>query len=693
MAIIAAKSWAAAAALCWGLGALLAAPPCVAQVAPESSRASLVRYLDAQADAMLAARRGQLAAIVTPVQARARQAMVRAKLLALVGTPAHGVPLAAKVTGGSRGDGYRVENILYDAQRGRHVTANLFLPATGQGPFPAVIMAPGHGLSGKLSNYSFAANFARNGFVVLSYDIVGEGERLEHVDASGKSLGERPTGEHSLAAYPAMLNGEHVARYFIEDAMQGIDYLVSRPEVDARRIGAFGCSGGGTITAYLAALDPRVQATASACYVNDFAHLLAGIGPQDAEQSIPDFIADGFDIADWVELAAPKPYAVISTTEDMFPFAGAQAAVEEIRHFWSAYGAAGRVEWLVGPGPHGAIAPMGDRIVDFFRRALLPAAPARPFANLKPARDEDVRVTPSGQLATSEGSVTLADLARARAQAIAPARALAPAPLRAAITRLARVRAQPDAAGADLSDAPSESTVDGLTTVATALQSEIGPLKLTAYVDRSAPARRVLLLLGPAPVDAQAAPGARLRQLATSGWAIVALQTRGADGRGEVKHSLVGDQDLLALRAMLVGRTLPGIRIDDTIAAVDWIARRFPGLPITLDGVGIMGPIALQAALLDARVGAVRLDDAPVSWRAAVSLPLARALPANAIPGVLAVYDLPDVIAALAPRRVDIVAPRDPLGASLSEQDFYRFVPPQSHVHYHSAAMPSQGQP
>lgn len=693
MAMIAAGRWAAGAALCWGLGAMLASAPRLAPAAPaapaapSSSRASLERYLDTQADALLAARRGRLAAIATPAQAQARQAMVRARLLELVGTPAHGVPLAARVTGGSRGDGYRVENILYDAQRGRHVTANLFLPTAGRGPFPAVIMAPGHGPSGKLSNYSFAANFARNGFVVLSYDIVGEGERLEHVDASGKSLGERPTGEHSLAAYPAILNGEHVARYFIEDAMQGVDYLASRPEVDARRIGAFGCSGGGTITAYLAALDPRVQATATACYVNDFAHLLAGIGPQDAEQSIPDFLADGFDIADWIELAAPKPYAVISTTGDMFPFAGAQAAVEEIRRFWSAWGAGDRVAWLVGPGPHGAIAPMGDGIVDFFRRALRPAAPALPFANLKPARDEDVRVTPSGQLATSVGSVTLADLARERAQAIAPAHALAPAPLRAAIIRLARVRAQPGAITSATSDAPSESTVDGLTVVATALPSAIGPLKLTAYADSGATPRRVLLLLDPAPVDAQAAPGDRLRQLAASGWTVVALQTRGADGRGEVKHSLVGDQDLLALRAMLVGRTLPGLRIDDTIAAVDWIARRFPGLPITLDGVGIDGPIALQAALLDARVGAVRIEASPVSWRAAVSQARARDLPANAIPGVLAVYDLPDVIAALAPRRVDIVAPQDPLGGGLSEQDFHRLVPPQPHVHY------SQGQP
>lgn len=699
MTIIAARPWAAGAALCWALGALLAAPACAAQTASDSNRAALEHYLDAQAAPLLAARRATLAAIATPAEAVARQAMVRARLLALVGAPAHGVALAVKVTGTSRGDGYRVENVLYDAQRGRHVTANLFLPTAGQGPFPAVIMAPGHGPSGKLSNYSFAANVARNGFVVLSYDIVGEGERLEHVDAlTGKSLGERPTGEHSLAAYPAMLNGEHVARYFLEDAMQGIDYLVSRPEVDAQRIGAFGCSGGGTITAYLGALDERVRATASACYVNDFAHLLASIGPQDAEQSIPDFIAGGFDIADWVELAAPKPYAIISTTEDMFPYAGAQAAVEEIRHFWATFGAAGRVEWLAGPGPHGAIAPMGDRIVDFFRRALASTAPPLPFAALKPARDEDVRVTPSGQLATSVGSVTLADLARERAQAITPARPLAPAPLRAAIIRLARVHAQPGATMAPAPAAPAHaklvvSTIAGLTISSTALQSDMGPLTLTMYAAAGTPPRSVTLLLDPAPLDAQAAAGGRLRQLADDGQVALSLQVRGADGRGDAKHSLVGDQDLLALRALLVGRTLPGIRIDDTIAAIDWIAQRFPGLPITLDGVGIMGPIALQTALLDARVGAVRTERAPLSWRAAVMAPRARALPPNAIPGVLAVYDLPDVIAALAPRRIDIVAPIDPLGAPLPERDFHQRVPPQANLIFHAAATPSQGQP
>ena len=663
---------------------------------PENSRAALVRYLDAQAALLLETRRQALAAIVAPAQADARQAAVRARLVELIGQPVHGSALAARITGTSQGPGYRVENLLYDAQPGRHVTANLFLPATGSGPFPAVILAPGHAPAGKLGNYAFAANFARNGFVALSYDIVGEGERLEHLDPrTGRSLGERPTGEHSLAAYPAILNGEHVARYFVEDAMQGVDYLARRPDVDATRIGAFGCSGGGTITAYLAALDARVQATAVACYINDFSHLLAGIGPQDAEQSIPDFIAAGFDIADWAELAAPKPYAVVSTTGDMFPFAGAEAAVGELRHFWAAYGAPDRLTWITGPGPHGAIAPLGEQIIGFFRRALRADSPAAPFIALRPARDEDVQVTPSGQLASSIGSVTLADLARARTQAIAPALPLPLAALRAAVTARARLQPRTGLQSGLQTGLPSGSQTgpqpaavrrpdvvrDGITFSTIELPSAMGPLEMRIAAATGATTGRVMLVLDTAPPQRLAQPGARLEQLARAGWTAIALQARASEAGNDAKHTLVGDQDLLALRAMLVGRTLPGIRIDDTLRAIDAIVTQFPSAPITLTGVGIVGPVALQAALLEARVQAVRIEQAPMSWRAAVASALARDLPANAMPGVLADYDLPDVIAALAPRRVDIIAPVDAMGAPLSMAALRRLVPPQPHVH------------
>ncbi len=132
-----------------------------------------------------------------------------------------------------------------------------------------------------------------------------------------------------------MLIGDTFARYELWDAMRGIDYLAQLPEVDAERIGAFGCSGGGTITAMVGALDKRVAAIGVACYITSFDALLPALGPQDGEQSIPRFISSGLDFPDWIELAAPRPYAVIATYSDMFPFAGARSSVIEARRFYS----------------------------------------------------------------------------------------------------------------------------------------------------------------------------------------------------------------------------------------------------------------------------------------------------------------------------------------------------------------------
>jgi cephalosporin-C deacetylase-like acetyl esterase len=633
--------------------------------AKDDSRSALTAALDKAADARLDARAAEVARIATPAAADARKAWVKAEILKRIGgLPPHTGPLAAKVTGSFAGKGFCVEKVMFDAMPGQHITANLFIPTGGAGPYPAIIVAPGHGPSGKLSNYAFAASFARNGIVALAYDIVGEGERIEYWDAmTGRSRGERPTGDHSIAAFQTMLTGDHLARYFINESMRGIDYLVSRREVDPKRIGAFGCSGGGTATAYVTAMDDRVQAAGVACYVNDFKHLLAGPGPQDGEQSIPGFISGGLDVPDWVELAAPKPYAVISTTEDMFPFEGAKAAVAEAKSFWGAYGKADRLEWYTGPGPHGAIAPMADRIIDFFRRNLRAPGPAVPFERLQPPRSEDVLVTPTGQIATSGGGTTIADINRARAGAIVTPLS-SPAVVREKIRALTGSVARPGAA--------PDADIDG-SRVTLALANGA----IEARIKRpSALSGRVLLLLDPgASLDALAAPNGRMAKLAIAGWTVVALQPRGADGSEEIKSSLVGDQNLLALRALLVGRTLTGIRIDDVIATIDWLVTLEPGARITVAASGTMGPVALQAAALDPRIAAVRLTGSQMSFRDAVNRPIARDLPAIGVPGVLRAYDIPDVIRALDRRPVELVAPVDPVGVPLREAEVKRLMP------------------
>ena len=148
------------------------------------------------------------------------------------------------------------------------------------------------------------------------------------------------------------------------------------------------------MTALTAAVDPRVAATAVACYNTSFDTLLSSIGPQDAEQSTPGFIADGLDFADLIELVAPRPYAAVATYSDMFPFSGARATVTEARRFYGLFdpsvtgqpgpstavpatptGPASNadtsnavapdapLQFITGPGGHGALAPIMDRIV------------------------------------------------------------------------------------------------------------------------------------------------------------------------------------------------------------------------------------------------------------------------------------------------------------------------------------------
>jgi hypothetical protein len=86
-------------------------------------------------------------------------------------------------------------------------------------------------------------------------------------------------------------------------------------------------------------MDPRVKAAAIASFITSFKTLMPGNGPQDAEQTLPRFIASGLDFADWVELAAPRPVAIVAFETDFFPIAGARQTYEEARRFYSLFGA------------------------------------------------------------------------------------------------------------------------------------------------------------------------------------------------------------------------------------------------------------------------------------------------------------------------------------------------------------------
>jgi len=199
-------------------------------------RTRLTHSLDSIAAEFTASRAASVAAIHTRAEAQERQAMVRNQIRALLGALPERTPLNARILGSTQADGFQIKKILFDSQPDFPVPALLYLPdgpAPG-GKRPAILITPGHYPESKAVDYNAAALFARNGFIVLSYDPIGQGERLQYPDPANPSvsLATRSTGEHGEASLQPMLIGDTFARYFLWDAMRGIDYLAELPEVD-----------------------------------------------------------------------------------------------------------------------------------------------------------------------------------------------------------------------------------------------------------------------------------------------------------------------------------------------------------------------------------------------------------------------------------------------------------------------------
>jgi cephalosporin-C deacetylase-like acetyl esterase len=651
----------------------------------QAPRQKLIAYLDGLANSQLNARKQAVAQIQTRADEDRRKAMVREKILHLIGglPESHG-PVAVKQFGTLTSDGFRVEKIAYESLPGFWVTADLYVPATGSSPFPAVLLSPGHGAPGKLEDWTWGSNLARMGIMALAYDPFGQGERLQYFDPELKAskIGG-PTGEHGEANIPALLIGDQLSRYWVHDAMRGVDYLAARKDVDASRIGAFGCSGGGTATAYFAALDDRVKVAMTACYITSFQELLpAPAGVQDAEQTIPNFIQQGMDFGDWVELFAPKPYAIISTENDMFPLAGAKQTYEEAKRIYGLYGAEDKLQWITGPGGHGNLMPISSPILTFLARHLNNSTAQVTYTAVKLEHREDLICTPTGQVSTSIGSETVYSLNRKRAQTLLPAEHAVTnradierlqTRLRQEIRTITAVTAEPGAKPPSVSVTATEPR-QGYRVENLVLRGEDG-IDVPGYAgipERDA-AKPAILMLGSLPKERFAVAGGDFDRLVQSGRIVMVLQPRPTPaGTESIKSPLLGVFNLLSLRAFLVGKTIVGMRMDDAIHAVDWLSARkdVDASALTAYGEGSLGMVLLHAAALDLRIKNLAVENSLAAYRMVVDQPIHRNVSEVVLPGVLRKYDVGDLLLAEYPRNVTVINPQDAVGATLTEPEF-----------------------
>src|SRR6266851_5591343 len=329
---------------------LLRLPSLFAQQATEDP---LLRWMDQIAQRQLQAREDAIAKIRSVPDAERRKQSVRETLLSLVGgLPNYNGPLNPRITGRIHSENYTIEKVIFESLPGFFVTADLYRPDK-PGRYPGVLLQSGHTQEGKTEPQMLAANLALKGFVALAFDPIGQGEREQTYDRRvDRPLAGWSVPEHIQSGGQNILIGESVARYFIWDAKRAIDYLISRPDVDASRIGAAGCSGGGATTALIGALDPRIKAVAPACFINSYRLLFAGSDP-DSEMSLPDFLSSGLDMADYVELSAPTPWLILATDGDYFTPAVARLVYEEASRWFGLYGAEDKLRFFTGGGPHG----------------------------------------------------------------------------------------------------------------------------------------------------------------------------------------------------------------------------------------------------------------------------------------------------------------------------------------------------
>jgi cephalosporin-C deacetylase-like acetyl esterase len=171
-----------------------------------------------------------------------------------------------KVTGVIQGDGFNIENVAYKSRPGFWVTGNLYVPSKPGKSMPGILIAHAHH-NGKRHGelQDMGMTWARSGCIVLVIDQVGYGERRSHPFHRDEDYAKpyRTSRQDYYFRYDTgiqlQLLGDSLMGWMAWDLMRGVDLLLTRDGIDAKRIAILGAvAGGGDPAGVTAALDPRI---------------------------------------------------------------------------------------------------------------------------------------------------------------------------------------------------------------------------------------------------------------------------------------------------------------------------------------------------------------------------------------------------------------------------------------------------
>ena len=604
------------------------------------------------------------------------------------GLPGERTPLNARVTGEIARDGYVVRKVIFESMPEFYVTANLYVPTVGKGPFPAVLSPCGHSVNGKdydVYQHLFIG-LAQRGYVVLTYDPLGQGERIQYWDfLSGRRRFE--FNQHGMAGIQEYLMGQNLARYFIWDGIRALDYLASLPEVDASRIGVTGSSGGGTLTTYISMLDPRVKAASIVTFITSLPRKIENRindAESDPEQDIAGLLAAGIDHTELLGMIAPRPVLIGAATHDFFPIEGTRKTFGEAQQIYKMLGVPDHIKMVEFDHRHMYSQPLREATYAWFDRWLRGVHNEAPEPAIVTEKDEALQVTSTGQVLTSLGGKTVYDFNRAEAERLArklEMRRGAPQ-FRSELPSKIQGRLEGETGFANPSSEYSngerpqvqklgEVHADDLVIQKYLITTDSGivvPVRIIFTRNHTSPLPAVVYLRDR--TGAGDSPGL-FEDIAHLGRVVAVADVRGF---GETMSSMrIADPHLdyfdprdgmdadFTFASFFIGRPLLGMRVYDANSVIRFLRSRadVDSARITIAGRGWAGLVALFAAATEPEISGAVIEGTPVSFGELAAAELYNQPVSLMLPGILQDFDLSDVFASLAPRPLLVLNPED----------------------------------
>jgi dienelactone hydrolase len=561
--------------------------------------------------------------------------------------------LNAKVLGVSEQDGFRIEKIIFESVPKRYVTANLYLPG-GKGPFPAAIELCGHGLGGKVPASKAAILCARNGIAVLVVDPLGQGERIQFLDENSEPLTRGATTGHTLLNNGANLLGSSLAAYEYWDNHRAIDFLVSRKDIDATRIGVYGSSGGGTQTSYMLGLDDRIQVASVCSYFSQRERVLELDGPSDGCQHVPYEGREQLELADFVLMMAPKPVLIMSGKYDFVDYWGATQGFAELEQAYTVLGAPEKVKLFSIEGGHGLPKPKREALVSWLYQWMFQKDTLIEETATASIAVDDLRCTETGQVNTAiSGAVSIPKYHLELATEFGKNRS---GFLKEDLAVVKDKVLELLGLSADLHKVRAESTGTMKLRNYDAYKYQLirlGQLPVPCvviYPENANESSTVTLYLHENCKSGILADENTVGRFVNSNEILVVADLRGfgetADPVSLNDTKYWNREYRNAMISMHLGKPILGQRVVDVFSLLDFIETDslLKGHRINLLADGVYGPVAIHAAFLDSRIEKAEVSRSIKSYIEYLENPLQRDVYSNVLYGVLKYYDLADLM-------------------------------------------------